>query len=142
MLFSIFTSFILLAACAFAGIPNETRRDLVNAQDIVAAIYAIDSGVNQLKADLETYNGGLLSQTPILAAFSEIEVANRAGYAEALAASNFSAAGSDQIVQAVQNTVEIDIPASVDVLKSKKPLFEANYETEVILASMELLLWY
>lgn len=128
----------LLFTIVFAT--NE-RRD-VSASTIIADIDAIDAGVNDLRTELAGYTGGLLSETPLVAGFTEIEVANRKGYADAnLRASNFSASDSTAIVNSVIDTVGVDIPDSIQELVAKKSLFEAAGQDALVVGLLDVLLY-
>ena len=133
----------LLAAYAFAfAAPSpHDRRITVSAETIVADVNAIDTGVNDLRAEIAGYTGGLLSETALLGGFTEIEVSNRKGYVDANLASKFDISGSTQIVQSVVDTVANDIPAAIEELKGKKPLFEAAGQNDLVLSTLKVLLY-
>ncbi|THW34276.1 hypothetical protein D6D22_08694 [Aureobasidium pullulans] len=101
---------------------------------LISDIKGIDDGVNALTA----YKGGLVNELPIGADIAAIHIANRKGYADAnLRASPFNAADSTAIVEYTANSVGVDIPASVEVLKSKYDTFVD--QKIVILAGLKLL---
>lgn len=116
------------------------------AQDVIADINAINSGVQTLTGDTAAFNGGnfltgLVSGTPVLLDVVNIHLANRKGYLDATTAiGKYSASDSSAIVNTVSSTVAITIPNSVDVLKSKKAAFQSAGQVPVVLASLELLL--
>lgn len=113
-------------------------RDLITAETIISDIKGIDEGVNALTASLEAYNGGLIAELPIGADIAAIHIANRKGYVDAnLRATPFDADDSTAIVQYTASSVGVDIPASVDVLKSRYDVFES--QKDVIIAGLKLL---
>ena len=131
---------LLCTAALTTSTPIEDRA-LITAQTIISDIKAINTGVNHARAAIAAYNGGLVSETPIVTSFAEIHVANRKGYADAnLASQPFDAADSHAIVQAVINTVEKTIPAAVDDLKLKKQQFQASGQDAIIKGTLEVLL--
>lgn len=131
----------LLAASSFAVCqPSNDRRQVITANTIVSDINAINTGVQHARAGIAGYNGGLISETPIVTSFTEIHLANRKGFADANLAPKFDAAGSKKIVQSVIDTVEKTIPASVRELKAKKALFEKSGQDTLIVSTLQLLL--
>lgn len=126
---------VLAAASAVFAAP------LVTYQTIVGDVNAINAGVQQFRADLANYNGGAIQQTPLVADFTAIEVANRKGYADANAAAPFTASGSTAIVNDVIATVGNTIPASINELNAKKPLFAAAGDVPLIKATLQTLLY-
>lgn len=132
----------LLATAAVASpVPLETRQELITAQTIIQDISNINTGVQAFRKDLAAYNGGLLSETPLIADFTAIHVANRKGFADAnLRQGKFNAAESHDIVQFTIDTVGKTIPAAVEETKAKKPLFDKSGQTAVIKGTLEVLL--
>lgn len=126
----------LALACTVSAAPSQPR-DLITADTLIADIKGIDDGVNALTAALKAYQGSLLQETPIGADITAIHVANRKGYLDANLASPFNASDSTAIVEYTIKSVGVDIPNSVDVLQSKKPLFKG--QDPVILAGVKLL---
>lgn len=132
----------LLAATTFSSAFARPAVSVApDAQTVIADVNAINAGVVNLNQNLEAYQGGVLSQTPIVGDFLEIEVANRKGYADANLASPFSPSDSTALVNDVIATVGITIPQSIQTLKSKKPLFEAAGEDGVIVSTLKVLLY-
>lgn len=136
-----FKPLLLLASTASAlAVKNRNiERSLVDASTIIQDIQNIDDGVNALTASLEAYNGGLLGATPITADIAAIHVANRKGFVDANLIAPQNTTTSNEIIDYVFKTVDIDIPNSVKVLESKKADFEAANLTEVVLAGLVLL---
>lgn len=98
------TTLLSSTTTALATPPLQPRA--IPASTIVADVRAIDTGVNHLRAGVAAYEGGLLAQTPLLAGFTEIHLANRKGFADAeLRAADFTAAESRRIVDVVVKTV-------------------------------------
>ena len=115
------------------------------AQDIISDVNAIDSGVKTQTSDVSSFNSGsfpasLLNGVPIFVDVVSIHVSNRKGFLDATTASTFSEDDSIAIVHTVENTVVVSIPNAVNILKSKKQLFEEAGQTPVVIASLELLL--
>lgn len=132
----------VLAATTFSSAFARPAAALApDAQTVTADVNAINAGVVNLNQNLEAYQGGLISQTPIAADFLEIEVANRKGYADANAAAPFTTTGSIALVNDVIATVGVTIPQSIQTLKEKKPLFEAAGEDGVIVSTLQILLY-
>ncbi|KAI5201269.1 hypothetical protein E4T42_08713 [Aureobasidium subglaciale] len=126
-----------LLAWTAAAAPLQAR-DLISAATLISDIKGIDDGVNALTASIQAYNGGLIAELPIGADIAAIHIANRKGYVDAnLRATPFNAEDSTAIVEYTASSVGVDIPASVDLLKSKYDVF-ANQKL-VILAGLKLL---
>ncbi|KAI4715902.1 hypothetical protein E4T48_07920 [Aureobasidium sp. EXF-10727] len=126
----------LLAWTALAA-PLQSR-DVITAQTLISDIKGIDDGVNALTASIEAYNGGLIDELPIGADIAAIHVANRKGFVDAnLRATPFNAEDSTAIVEYTASSVGVDIPASVNVLKSKYDVFAS--QKDIILAGLKLL---
>ncbi|GAB7352057.1 hypothetical protein MBLNU459_g2565t2 [Dothideomycetes sp. NU459] len=111
---------------------------------LISDVNNIDVGVKALTANVETYNGGafptgLIDSTPILLDVIAIHIANRKGYADALLSPTLSASDSTAVVEFVVDTVGVDIPAGVAVLKAKKAAFEAAGLDGTVVASLTLL---
>lgn len=113
----------------------------MTAATLISDVNAINTGVNDFRADLAKYDGSPISQTPLLADFAKIETANRKGYADANLATPFSKSDSKAIVQDVIETVGKTIPASIRELKAKKPLFQASGGDSVVVAQLKVLLY-
>jgi len=140
--FSVFSASLLFLASTTSAMPLEKR---AAADDIIQDVKNIDAGVKVLTAHTTAYQGGsvpstLYQGTPILVDALAIHLANRKGYVDALAAPKISAPDSTRILAAVGTTVVIDIPAGIEVLKSKKTAFQKSGLVPVILASLKLLI--
>lgn len=130
---------LLFSTSLASSAPLEDRA-LITANTIIKDIKNINTGVNHARTAIKNYNGGLVSETPVAATFAEIHLANRKGFADANLASPFNAADSTRVVQVVIDTVEKSIPASIQDIKAKKPLFEKSGQTGVIAATLKVLL--
>lgn len=136
----IFAAALLLTSSFAAPAADLSRRD-IPASTIIADVKAIDKGVNDLRAGVAAYNGGLLDNTPLLTSFTEIHLANRKGYADAnLRASDFSASESTAIINVVINTVGNDIPAAVKETIAKKPVFDQAGTSQAMVPLLKVLL--
>jgi hypothetical protein len=132
----------LLVSSTLAAPLKNLPRDVITANTIIADIKGIDKGVNDVRAATANYNGGLISTVALVPGFTEIEVANRKGYADAnLRVSKFSASESKAIVQTVIKTVGIDIPASIKELEAKKAVLEASGQAALIPPLLKVLLY-
>lgn len=115
------------------------------AQDVINDVNAIQSGVLKLTADTSAFNSGsfltgLVEGIPILLDVVNIHIANRKGYLDATTAAPFSNSDSISLVNDVEATVVVSIPNGVNVLKSKKQLFQQAGQVPIVIASLELLL--
>ena len=128
--------FKLLALVPLAFAAPVVRRD---ANAVYNDITGIDTAVRKLNAALTAYNGGILESQPTLDASIAVHAVNRKGFADATASGPFSAADSKRIVDHVNDSVGISIPASVKVLEAKKPLFDQAQVSSLIKATVDLL---
>lgn len=131
---------LVLAFCAIAS-PTTlvTRVELVTAQTIQQDVINIHNGVESLRKHVSAYNGEPLNSIPLAGDFTAIHLANRKGFANAnIRQTDFTAEESTAIVQTVIDTVGVSIPASVEVTKAKKPLFDEAGLSPVILGALVL----
>lgn len=138
-------SLMSLVATMIVPAAGSTLSKRGTAQDVINDINAINSGVLSLTAHVSSYNSGvfptsLIGGVPILVDVVDIHISNRKGYLDATTASKFSADDSIAVVNTVSSTVVTSIPNAVDVLKSKKQVFQQALLTPVVIASLELLL--
>ncbi|GAB1737125.1 hypothetical protein NU219Hw_g808t1 [Hortaea werneckii] len=138
-----FTSMLVLGLAAIStALPsaNVEKRELVSSETLISDIKGIDDGVKALTADLKAYDGSLASEAPIAGDITAIHLANRKGYTDAnLRVTKFNKTETKAIVDYTVQSVGIDIPNSVDVLKSKKPEFESKGMVPIILSGLKLL---
>ena len=113
-----------------------TKRD---AQAVYNDITGIDKAVRKLTPTLNAYDGGILQSEPVFDASIAIHAVNRQGFADATASSSFTSAELKRIVDRVNETVGKSIPASVEVLEAKKPLFDQAQVSSLIEATILLL---
>lgn len=106
---------------------------------IIGDIRGIDNGVQSLIKHLNTYNGGLLSATPILADVTTIHLANRKGFVDANLGLPFNSAASNRVIDFTFASVGVSIPQAVEIIKDKKGLFDAAGITGVVLGSLKFL---
>ncbi|GIZ46409.1 hypothetical protein CKM354_000953500 [Cercospora kikuchii] len=132
----------MLATAAIASPATlVTRLELVTAQTIQQDVINIHNGVESLRKHVSAYNGEPLNSIPLAGDFTAIHLANRKGFANAnIRQTDFTAEESTAIVQTVIDTVGVSIPASVEVTKAKKPLFDEAGLSPIILGSLVILL--
>ena len=104
-----FRNILTLALLVSTSIASQlVARDIISADTIIQDVKNIDKGVNHLRAGNAAYEGGLLEQTPLLASFTEIHLANRKGFADAgLRATDY------KYVHRVQRTVHASAVAAL-----------------------------
>ncbi|KAM3414870.1 hypothetical protein BST61_g10013 [Cercospora zeina] len=126
---------LLLAPLAIAA-PLQKRE---TAQEVNNDITGIDTAVRQLTAAVEAYQGGIEESSPIFDAALAVHAINRKGFADANAAPRFTSEESRIIVENVENSVGVSIPAGVEVIKAKKPLFDVAELSSLVKATIDLL---
>ena len=134
--------FLLTASLATAA--PLTSRSLA-ADTVYQDITNIHTGVLANQAATSAYQGGniattLIQGTPVIGTVGAIHIANRKGFLDAQLSPKFDEADTQRIFQHVVDTVGESIPADVQVLISKKPQFASSGLTEVVIASLKLLL--
>jgi hypothetical protein len=135
MRFQLLISSIL--ACTAAAAPFQPGK-LITAKTLISDITGIDNRVNALTKSIKAYNGGFVGKFPIAADIAAIHIANRKGYVDAnLRGEPFDSTDSTAIVEHTASSVGHDIPASVDLLKSKYNVFKD--QKAAILAGLKLL---
>lgn len=128
-------SLLCLASLALAA--SISRRDATQVNDDITGI---SNAVLELTATLNAYTGGIQEASPVFNATLAVHAINRKAYNDVNASPGpFTSADSAAIVQNVQDSVGVTIPASVTVLESKKPLFDAANLTSLIEATVLLL---
>lgn len=127
-------SLILFAPLALASL--LTRQD---AQTVFDDITGIDIAVRRLTEALNAYQGGIQESSPIFNQSLAVHAINRKGFADANASPAFTPAQSKSIVDHVNDSVGVSIPQSVDVIKAKKPLFDAAQLSSLVKATIDLL---
>ncbi|KAF7195637.1 hypothetical protein HII31_02955 [Pseudocercospora fuligena] len=134
-------SFLLATLAVASPAPLENRQALITAQTINQDVLNIHAGVQSLRKHVATYDGSLLSETPLVGDFTAIHLANRKGFADAnLRQTPFTAQESTMIVQTVIDTVGESIPAAVEETKAKKALFDKNGQSPIIVGTLKVLL--
>jgi hypothetical protein len=108
---------------------------------VIDDITALDQDVQSLTAKVRAYNGGLIAQTPQLLGLTQVHLATRKGYYSATTLPcPLTEEDGARIIEHVNETLAIDNPIAVEVLESKKQLFDAAGTTPVIRAGLNLLL--
>ncbi|KAL2070593.1 hypothetical protein VTL71DRAFT_13619 [Oculimacula yallundae] len=126
--------FASAALAASAAVPSEPSSKL-----IYSDLVNLDNAVLSLKSSIEKYTGGLLTATPILGGVTAVHLANRKAYTDALIVPNATLADSKIIVDFVNENLAKHIPESVEILESKKALFEKDQLEGTVLGSLKLL---
>ncbi|GAB7363569.1 hypothetical protein MBLNU230_g3836t1 [Neophaeotheca triangularis] len=129
-------AFAILAITPLALCAAITKR---TAEQVFNDITGIDTAVRALTAQTEAYNGGILQSKPVFTAAIDIHDINRQGFADAKASKRFTSEESKRIVQNVQDTVGVSIPAGLEVLKGKKDLFDEAELSSLVFSSINLL---
>ncbi|KAF2720277.1 hypothetical protein K431DRAFT_285943 [Polychaeton citri CBS 116435] len=125
---------LLLAPLALAS--AVLKRD---AQSVYDDITAIDTNVRKLTAALTAYNGGIRETQPTFDASIAVHYVNREGFRHAYESASFSSADSKRIVDHVNDSVGVSIPAGLQVLEAKKPLFDDAQVSSLVKAAVDLL---
>lgn len=115
------------------------KRAPADAQAIYNDITAIDTAVRRLTAALTAYPGGITPASPVFTQILAVHAANRQGFADANAAAPLTSAESRRIVQHVDDSVGVSIPASVQALEGRKAAFDAAELTSVVESTVLLL---
>jgi hypothetical protein len=119
-----------------ASVVSTSQVDLV-----IDDITALDKDVQSLTAKVRAYNGGLIAQTPQLFGLTQVHLATRKGYYDSTALpSPLSGNDAARLIEHVNNTLSIDNPIAVNVLISKKGLFDAAGTSPVIKEGLKVLL--
>ncbi|KAF2212728.1 hypothetical protein CERZMDRAFT_97224 [Cercospora zeae-maydis SCOH1-5] len=130
-----FLNLLFLAPLAIAA-PLQKR---ATAQEVNNDVTGIDTAVRQLTAAVEAYQGGIEESSPVFDAALAVHAINRKGFADANAAPRFTSEESRIIVENVMNSVGVSIPAGVEVIKAKKPLFDEAQLSSLVKATIDLL---
>lgn len=108
---------------------------------VIDDITALDKDVQSLTAKVRAYNGGLIPQVPQLFGLTEVHLATRKGYYSATSLPRpLTEEDGARLIEHVNETLAIDNPIAVQVLESKKPLFDAAGTSPVIKDGLKLLL--
>lgn len=108
---------------------------------VIDDITALDQDVQSLTAKVRAYNGGLIPQVPQLFGLTEVHLATRKGYYAATQLPRpLTESDGQRIIDHVNATLAIDNPIAVQVLESKKPLFDAAGTSPFIKAGLQVLL--
>lgn len=101
----------------------------------------IDNAVLELTASTQAYNGGFIPQLPLAIDFVPVHLATRKGFYDSLLLpQTLTVSDAQRLIEHVNNTLSVDNPAAVNVLKGKKSLFDAEHSTPLIKAALQLLL--
>ena len=125
-------NFLLLSATAVSA----SQVDVV-----INDITALDQDVQSLTAKVRAFNGGLIPQVPQLFGLTQVHLATRKGYYSATGLPRpLTEEDGIRLIDHVNRTLAIDNPIAVEVLESKKPLFDAAGTSPVIKGGLKLLL--
>ncbi|KAI5358391.1 Putative Cell wall mannoprotein [Septoria linicola] len=109
---------------------------------VYADISTINSRVLALTAATQSYSGGLVNQLPFLIDFGPLYLATRKGFYDSLLLPNpLTASDAQLLISHVNETLAINNPKAVEVVKSKKPLFDEAGTSPVVKEGLELLLF-
>ncbi|KAH7385583.1 hydrophobic surface binding protein A-domain-containing protein [Phaeosphaeria sp. MPI-PUGE-AT-0046c] len=115
---------------------QTVKQDVLN---IHHAVLALDSTIQSFQGSpLPT---SLIEGTPVLLGVAEIHKVNRVGFFHAITALPFNKVDSEDVIDAVVDTVNVSIPASIEHLKAKAPAFREGGLTVTVVASLKLLLY-
>ena len=112
----------------------------------VDTVYDDVSLINQRVIELTTatqnYQGGLIGQLPFLIDFGPVYFATRKGFYDSLLLPNpLTASDAQRLIDHVNETLAITNPRAVNVVKSKKPKFDAAGTSPLVKDGLELLLF-
>ena len=130
-----FTS-LISALLLSATVVSTSQVDVV-----IDDITALDKDVQSLTAKVRAYNGGLIAQTPQLFGLTQVHLATRKGYHDSTSLpSPLSENDAARLIEHVNQTLSVDNPIAVQVLISKKELFDAAGTSPVIKEGLKVLL--
>ncbi|THX80193.1 hypothetical protein D6D04_04720 [Aureobasidium pullulans] len=110
--------------------------------DVYNDITSLDQDVQDLTSMVRGYQGGLLAQGPLLLQLTKVHIATRKGGFDAstLPTTLLSESDAMRLIDHVNTTLSVDNPIAVNVLKSKKALFDASGTDVFIKAGLQILL--
>ncbi|KAG9958089.1 hypothetical protein KCU61_g8610, partial [Aureobasidium melanogenum] len=110
--------------------------------DVYNDITSLDQDVQTLTDMVRDFQGGLIAQGPLLLHLTKVHIATRKGGYDASTIPTTPLSESDalRIIEHVNTTLAVDNPIAVNVLKSKKPLFDASGSEPFIKAGLQILL--
>ncbi|THW03930.1 hypothetical protein D6D26_03122 [Aureobasidium pullulans] len=110
--------------------------------DVYNDITSLDQDVQDLTSMVRGYQGGLLAQGPLLLQLTKVHIATRKGGFDAstLPTTLLSESDAMRLIDHVNTTLSVDNPIAVNVLKSKKALFDASGTDSFIKAGLQILL--
>lgn len=110
--------------------------------DVYNDITSLDQDVQDLTSMVRGYQGGLLAQGPLLLQLTKVHIATRKGGFDAstLPTTLLSESDAMRLIDHVNTTLSVDNPIAVNVLKSKKALFDASGTDPFIKAGLQILL--
>lgn len=111
-------------------------------EDVYDDITSLDQDVQALTTMVRAYEGGLAGQAPLLLQLTRVHIATRKGGFDAATLPTTPLAESDAIklIEHVNNTLSVDNPIAVNVLVSKKALFDKSGTDPFIKAGLQILL--
>ena len=130
-----FTS-LISAPLLSATVVSTSQVDVV-----IDDITALDKDVQSLTAKVRAYNGAVIAQTPQLFGLTQVPLATRKGsYDSTSLPSPLSENDAARLIEHVNQTLSVDNPIAVQVLISKKELFDAAGTSPVIKEGLKVLL--
>ena len=104
-------------------------------------ITSLDQDVKKLTAAVDAYQGGLLGQLPLLADLTLVHVATNKGASDAKTLpTTLTFPDAKSIIVHVNGTLSVDNPKAIQVLESKKSLFQATGSGPAIKFGLQTLL--
>ncbi|KAF7188112.1 hypothetical protein HII31_10586 [Pseudocercospora fuligena] len=132
----------MLSAFAVFALPLLALAQSTQVDIVYNDITDIDTHVLELTSTTAAYQGGLVGQLPIGVDFTPVHLATRKGFYDSLPLpAQISTSDAQRLIDHVNATLSKDNPKAVQVLKSKKPLFDASGSSPVIKSGLELLLF-
>ncbi|KAG9943787.1 hypothetical protein KCU85_g8447, partial [Aureobasidium melanogenum] len=110
--------------------------------DVYNDITSLDQDVQALTDMVRDFQGGLIAQAPLLLQLTKVHIATRKGGYDAatLPSTPLSESNALRIIDHVNTTLAVDNPIAVNVLESKKPLFDTSGTDPFIKAGLQILL--
>ncbi|KAG9532305.1 hypothetical protein KCU93_g1119, partial [Aureobasidium melanogenum] len=110
--------------------------------DVYNDITSLDQDVQTLTYMVRDFQGGLIAQGPLLLQLTKVHIATRKGGYDTstLPTTPLSESDALRIIDHVNTTLAVDNPIAVNVLRSRKPLFDASGTDPFIKAGLQILL--
>lgn len=132
-------SLVALLSLSATALAQASNRQVQVVYDDVSAI---NENVLELTETTRAYQGGLVGQLPVAIDFTPVYAATRKGFYDSLLLpAQVSSSDAQLLIEHVNQTLAVNNPRAVDVLKSKKPLFQQAGSTPLIKSGLELLLF-